>query len=114
MKFLLSILFFVCLSFVEAQPMSDLHKTAKNLMIEGDYENATLVFNKLLNNEPNNIAAQKDLAYLHYLKKDYSKSIEISKRFIDELSVEEKDYQILGLNYKAQGNYKECEKMYRI
>ncbi len=113
MKSLLSILFllFICLAI--AQPVSDLHKTAKNLMIEGDYENATLVFNKLLNNEPNNIAAQKDLAYLLYLKKEYSKSIEISKKFIDELSVEEKDYQILGLNYKAQGNYRECEKLYK-
>lgn len=113
MKFLLSILFLMFVSFVTAQPISDLHKTAKNLMIEGDYENATLVFNKLLNNEPNNIAAQKDVAYLYYLKKEYSKSIEISKKFIDELSVEEKDYQILGLNYKAQGNYKECEKLYK-
>ncbi len=112
MKFLISTLFLLLGSFAIAQP-SDLHKTAKNLMIEGDYENATLVFNKLLNNEPNNIAAQKDLAYLLYLKKEYSKSIEISKKFIDELTVEEKDYQILGLNYKAQGNYRECEKLYK-
>lgn len=113
MKSLFSFLFFLLVSIVVAQPISDLHKTAKNLMMDGDYENATLVFNKLLNNEPNNIAAHKDLAYLHYLKKEYSKSIEISKKFIDELSVEEKDYQILGLNYKAQGNYKECEKLYK-
>ena len=113
MKSIFSFLLIFVLSFVVAQPMSDLHKTAKNLMIEGDYENATLVFNKLLNNEPNNIAAHKDLAYLHYLKKEYSKSIEISKNFIDELTVEEKDYQILGLNYKAQGNNKECEKLYK-
>jgi len=98
---------------VVAQPMSDLHKTAKNLMIEGDYENATLVFNKLFGVEPNNIAAQKDFAYLCFLKKDYNKSIEISKKFIDELSVEEKDYQILGMNYKAQGNFKDCEKLYK-
>ncbi len=69
MKSFFSFLFILLTGSVLAQPMSDLHKTAKNLMIEGDYENATLVFNKLLNNEPNNIAATKDLAYLHYLKK---------------------------------------------
>ncbi len=83
-------------------------------MNEGDYENATLVFNKLLNNEPNNIVAQKDFAYLCFLKRDFAKSIELSKKLIADSSVDEQDYQLLGMNYKAIALYKDCDKLYKI
>ena len=111
--YLIIIVGFFSIVFCTAQTTADLQKTAKNLMIEGDYENATLVFNKILNNEPDNINAQKDFAYLCFLKKDFNKSIELSKKFIDDNSAEEKDYQILGMNYKALSMYKECDKLYK-
>lgn len=99
--------------FLFAQPLSDLHKTAKSLLAEGDYENATLVFNKLLNNEPNNKQAKQDFAYLCYLKRDFAKSIELSKKFIQDSTAQEQDYQLLGMNYKSIALYKECDKMYK-
>ena len=76
MKYIFIFCFIFFTSIVIAQPTTDLYKTAKSLMSEGDYENANLVFNKVLTNEPNNIEAQKDFAYLQFLKRDFSKSIE--------------------------------------
>lgn len=97
-----------------SQPQPNLHKTAKNLMKEGDFENATLVLNQLLTNEPDNKAAKKDLAYAYYLKRDYAKSIELSKKLIEDSACDEQDYQILGLNYKEIAMYKEANQMYRV
>lgn len=111
--FVVTVLSFFAIQFSFSQSMSELNKTAKNLMNDGDYENASLVFNKLFLTEPNNIQALKDFAFLSYLKRDFSKSIEISKKFIDDQSADEKDYQVLGMNYKALGNYKDCEKLYK-
>jgi hypothetical protein len=114
MKILFSFLFifFVGIS-LNAQPTSDLYKTAKNLMNEGDYENSSLVFNKVITNEPNNIAAQKDFAYLCYLKRDFAKSIELCKKLLNDTAVGEETYQLLGLNYKSIALYKECNSLYK-
>ena len=109
--FTLCFLFFIF--FAVAQPTSDLQKTAKNLMKEGDYENAALVLYKLLLNEPNNIAAKKDFAFAHYYKKDYTKSLEISKELLVDSTVDEQVYQLLGLNYKALLMYKDCNILYQ-
>ncbi|MFY7963894.1 MAG: tetratricopeptide repeat protein [Chitinophagaceae bacterium] len=114
MKNIFVFCFLLVSSVVISQPTSDLYKTARSLMNEGDYENATLVFNKLLNNEPNNIVAQKDFAYLCFLKRDFAKSIELSKKLIADSSVDEQDYQLLGMNYKAIALYKDCDKLYKI
>ncbi|MCX6209000.1 MAG: hypothetical protein NTZ59_05725 [Bacteroidetes bacterium] len=110
--FTFCLLFFI-LSFAVAQPQQDLYNTAKSLMKEGDYENATLVLYKLLLNEPNNIAAQKDYAFANYYKKDYKKSIEIAKQLIKDSTTDDQIYQILGMNYKALGLTKDCNKTYR-
>ncbi len=99
---------------LNAQPSSDLYKTAKSLMNDGDYDNANLVFNKLLEKEPNNTAAQKDFAYLLFLKRDFAKSIEISKKLLnDTATADEQTYQILGMDYKSIALYKECGKLYQ-
>jgi hypothetical protein len=114
MKTLFSFLLFLFVGIsLNAQPTNDLYKTAKSLMNEGDYENSSLVFSKLLTNEPNNIAAQKDFAYLCYLKRDFAKSIELSKKLLTDSSADEQTYQLLGLNYKAIALYKECNNLYK-
>lgn len=82
-------------------------------MNEGDYENSSLVFSKFLTNEPNNIAAQKDFAYLCYLKRDFAKSIELCKKLLNDTAAGEETYQLLGLNYKSIALYKECNNLYK-
>lgn len=114
MKILFSfLLLIVAVIYSNAQPPNDLYKTAKSLMNEGDYENASLVFNKLITEQPNNIKAQKDFAFLCFLKRDFAKSIELSKKFVADSAVEEQDFQLLGMNYKSIALYKECDKMYK-
>lgn len=96
-----------------AQPITDLYKTAKNLMLEGDYENATLVYTKLLTNEPNNITYLKDFAYLSFLKRDFAKSIEISKKLVNDTLADEQTFQLLGMNYKSIAMYSEANLLYK-
>ena len=112
MKNILGFCFLFFTSVVISQPTADLYKTAKTLMNEVDYDNATLVFNQVLINEPNNIAAQKDFTFLCYLKRDFAKSIELSKKFTASNTADEKDFQLLGMNYKAIALYRDCEKLY--
>jgi tetratricopeptide (TPR) repeat protein len=110
------LLLFACLLSLQvfAQPsISDLKKTAKTLTKEGDYENATLVFNKILEKEPQDFEILKDFALLNYLKRDFAKSIEISKQLVEKPESDEACFQILGLNYKEILQYKDCEKMYK-
>lgn len=111
MKFFVTIILVLSICFsntVKAQ--QDLHATAKNLMKEGDYENACLVLNKLLNTEPENIAAKKDYAFATFYKKDYKKSIDITKQLISDTTNDDQLYQLLAMNYKISANTKELEK----
>jgi len=112
-KIIVAIVAFLFTISLNAQPISDVYKTAKSLMNDGDYENATLVFNKLFINEPDNLAAKKDFAYLCFLKRDFAKSIEVSKKLIADSTADEQDFQLLGMNYKSIALYKDCDKLYK-
>lgn len=112
MKFFVIIILAASICFsntIKAQ--QDLHTTAKALMKEGDYENACLVLNKLLNTEPENIAAKKDYAFATYYKKDYKKSIDITKQLTADSTNDDQLYQLLAMNYKALANTNEFEKI---
>lgn len=116
-RFLVCILFLfsVCLSSVaQEQDAKQLYSKAKDLMKQGDYDNATLVLNSALKEDPNNLEMLKDLSYISFLKRDFAKSIEISKTLIERLDADEQTFQLLGMSYKAIAEYKECEKMYKL
>jgi tetratricopeptide (TPR) repeat protein len=55
----------------------------------------------------------KDLAFLSYLKRDFAKSIEISKSLIEREDADEQCFQVLGMTYKAIAEHKECNKLYK-
>lgn len=99
--------------FSQQQSTAEMYTTAKNFMRQGDYDNATLVFNRLLEQDPNNTDALKDFAYLSFIKRDYSKCIEISKGLVERPDADVQSYQILGMGYKAIAENKECAKMYK-
>lgn len=112
MKFIFSIFLFLFTSYLTiAQPQLDLQATAKKLIQEGDYENATLVLNKILSQEPNNISVQKDYALVFYYKKDYKKSIDICKKILKDTTADSQAYQLLAMNDKAIGLTKDLEKI---
>jgi len=114
-KLLLLVLIFCSSTIVFAQPQDakQLHTTAKTFMRDGDYDNALLVLNKALQQEPSNIEMLLDLEFLYYLKKDYAKAMEVGKPLIERADADVMAYQMLGMTYKAIAEYKECTKLYK-
>jgi tetratricopeptide (TPR) repeat protein len=90
-----------------------LYATAKEVMRQGDYENAAQLLDSALKLEPGNLAMLQDLSFVNYLEKDYAKSIEISKTLIERPDADEQTFQLLGMSYKAIAEYKDCDKLYR-
>jgi tetratricopeptide (TPR) repeat protein len=97
----------------QQQDAKTLHATAKEFIKQGDYDNAVLVLNSALKQEPNNLEMLKDFAFVNYLKRDFAKSIEVSKALIERDDADEQSFQLLGLTYKAIAEHKECNKLYK-
>ena len=95
------------------QSAKELHETAKTFMRQGDYDNAILVIKRALEKDPTNLEILKDLAFLHFLKREYSQAMEVCKPLIERPDADVPTFQILGLTYKAVAEYKECRKLYK-
>jgi tetratricopeptide (TPR) repeat protein len=98
-----------------AQPpdTKQLQETARTFMRQGDYANATLVLNRGLQQDPQNIAIAKDLALSYYFQKDNPKALEIIKPTLDRDEADDQCFQIAGNIYKELDLPKECEKLYK-
>ena len=107
--------FFTCFIIENArtQDAKQLHETAKTFMRQGDFANAALVLNRALQQEPNNIEILKDIALNYFLQKDYAKALETVKPLTDRDDADDQCYQITGSVYKALGQEKDCEKLYK-
>jgi len=91
-----------------------LHDNAKTYIRQGDYNNAILILNRLLQQDADNLEVLKDLALTHYLKKDYVRALETAKAFAGRPDADVQSYQILGLIYKDLEEKKDAEKMYKV
>jgi tetratricopeptide (TPR) repeat protein len=111
-KLLIFFLFINCF-LSKAQDIKVLHETAKGYMRQGDYDNAILILNRALQQQPNDIEISKDLALNYYLKKDYAKAIEVIKPVTDRNDADDQCFQIAGNIYKVQGQFKECDRLYK-
>src|ERR1700761_8419402 len=88
-------------------------ETARTFTRQGDYNNAIVVLNSALKNEPENLELLKDLAFNYYLNRDYAKGEAIAKPLTGRQDADVQSYQILALCYKAEDNLKECERLYK-
>lgn len=115
-RFLVFILFlFSAFSLIaQDQDAKQLYATAKEFMKQADYDNAVLVLNSAIKQDPSNLEMLQDLSYISFLKRDFAKSIEISKVLVERPDAEEQTFQLLGMDYKAIADYKECDKMYKL
>lgn len=95
------------------QDWKAMHEKAKTFTREGDYRNAILVLNRALEKESNNLELKKDLAFAHYLNRDYVHALEVAKPLQEDPQVDVQSFQILGMVYKAIEEAKEAEKMYK-
>ena len=104
---------FISLSAVAQQDVSQLRETATTFQRQGDYSNALLVLNKALQQQPNDIEVLTDIAYTHFLQKDYAKGVELIKPLVERDDATVRTYQVSGNIYKAIEEVKECDKMYK-
>jgi len=99
----------------QAQPpdAAQLHETARTFMRQGDFTNAILVLNRAVELQPNNLDFLKDLALSYYFANDYTRSLEIIKPVVERSDADDQCFQIAGNIYKATGQTKEAEKVYK-
>jgi tetratricopeptide (TPR) repeat protein len=96
----------------QQQDAATLQETAKTFLKQGDYSNAILVLNRALQQEPGNMEIQRELAFAHYLQREFARSLEILKPMLEKRDADIQVYQLAGLVYKAQNDDKEAEKLY--
>lgn len=110
------VILLVCLTSVGKAQTPDaatLRETAKTFLKQGDYGNAILVLNRLLEAQPDDLEASKDLLFTYYLKRDFAKALETGKPLIERTNADVQSYQMMGLVYKAIAENKEAEKLYK-
>src|SRR5437763_6195671 len=98
---------------VKAQSSEELHASARDMMRQGDYGNATLLLVKALEQSPGDLEITKDLALNYYFDKDNAKALETIKPLLDRTDVDDQSYQVAGTVYKAMENYKDGEALYK-
>lgn len=82
-------------------------------MRQGDYANASLILTRALGQAPDNIEIAKDLAYDYYLQKENEKALETIKPLLEKDNADDQTYQIGGTIYRAMGQQKDAEKLYK-
>src|SRR5438045_3462125 len=113
MKYLfLFLLSFSLNDLVFAQEVTAL-ESARSFMRTGDFDNAILVLNRALVQEPNNLDMQKDLTLAYYYKRDYTSAFEHVKPMLDREDADVQVYQVAGNVFKALEEVKEADKMYK-
>ncbi len=116
MKQLLLVIVFVSGTYlVNAQEQTSalLQETARTLVQKGDFDNAVIMLERAWQQDPDNVDMLRDYCYALFLKRDFSKAIEIGKEMIEKPKADPQSFQILGMAYKAVASYKECSKIYR-
>ncbi len=82
-------------------------------MRQGDYENASPLLLKALQQDPTNTAIAKDLAFNYYFLRENSKALEIIKPLLEKDEADDQVYQIAGNIYRAMDMLKETEALYK-
>jgi tetratricopeptide (TPR) repeat protein len=82
-------------------------------MRQGDYANASLILTRALSQAPDNIGIAKDLALDYYLQKENEKALNVIKPLLEKDNADDQTYQIGGSIYRAMGQTKEAEKLYK-
>ena len=98
---------------LHAQDVKTLQETARSFMGQGDFNNAVLVLNKALQQDPSNLEVSKDLALAYFQKSDYTRSQATVKPLLERTDADPAVYQLAGMLYKTTGDEKECDRVYK-
>src|ERR1700759_1045162 len=96
-----------------AQDVKTLQENARNYEKDGDFNNAILVLNKAHDQEPNNLAVSKDLAYAYFTKGDYPKMQNLMQPLLEKEDADADIFQLGGMLYRVINDNKEAEKVYK-
>ncbi|MCX8020104.1 MAG: hypothetical protein N2747_06380 [Chitinophagaceae bacterium] len=116
MRFFILTIFICILSLplsAQNEDVKQMHASAKNYMLKGDFDNAVLLLSRALEKEKNNLELYKDLILSYYMKRDYTRAVENVKNVIEREDADETTYQIAGMVYRAIEEAKEFEKVYK-
>lgn len=100
-------------SLAQSEDVEKLHENGKLFMRQGDYANASLILSRALSQAPQNIEIAKDLAFDYYLQKENEKALSTLKPFLEKDNADDQTYEIGGTIYRAMGEEKEAEKLYK-
>ncbi len=100
-------------AFSQQQEAEKLQENARSFMRQGDYANASLILTRALQQYPDNIEIAKDLAYDYFLQKENQKALDVIKPLLENENADDQTYQIAGSVYRALGQDKEAEKLYK-
>lgn len=106
-------LFLYTLVFSQSDDIEKLHENAKAFMRQGDYANASLILVRAQSQAPDNIEIIKDLAFDYYLQKENEKALETIKPVLEKNNADDQAYQIGGNIYRALGQDKDADKLYK-
>jgi len=82
-------------------------------MQKGDYQNAAVVLNLELQNNPGDLNCSKDLALCYLYLQNYNAALAIIKPLIENESADDQCYLIYSDIHRHTGQPKECEKILR-
>ncbi len=105
--------FATIITIAQSEDVDKLHENAKVFMRQGDYANASLILTRALAQTPNNIEIAKDLAYDYYLQKENAKALDVIKPVLENDNADDQAYQIGATVYRALGQDKDAEKVYK-
>lgn len=92
----------------------EIAKKAIGLMDEGEIDESIELLQKAEKLDPDRIDYPYELAYAHYLKKDYESAISVAERILQHKNVIDRVYQILGNIYDIQGDPDKAIKTYEL
>lgn len=112
-RFFLTVFISLAALSITAQDAKQLHETARQFMLQGDYNNAILVLNRAVKLDGKSLEIAKDLGLNYYFAGDYNKALEIYKPLLEREDADDQCFQVAGDIYLALENPKECEKVYK-
>jgi Tfp pilus assembly protein PilF len=112
-KFLICVLLMAAVQVGLSQDNKSMLETARTFQRSGDYSNAILVLNRALEQQPNDLEIQKELAFSYYLQRDFVKAKQTAQPLVNRPDADVQTFQIMGMIYKEIEERKDAEKLYK-
>lgn len=88
-------------------------ETARSFMNAGDWDNAIVVLNSAIKQDPDNLELKKYLVLSYTYKRDFTKALEMVEPLLERNDVDVQTYQAAGNVYRALAMTKDGEKMFK-